>query len=103
MKLSTLRRRAQIFVCTNRRDAGDPLGAGCGDRGEAVHEALRTAIGSRRAWTDVWLARTGCLGVCPKHGCTVALAPSGGVVEEVEPDDVDTLLDVALGSPTAAR
>ena len=98
MKLSSLRRRAQIFVCTNRRDARDPLGAGCGARGEAVYDATRAAIGSRGAWSDVWLARTGCLGVCPKKGCTVALAPSGGCVEEVEPDDAEALLDVALGS-----
>jgi (2Fe-2S) ferredoxin len=99
VKLSTIRRRAQIFVCTNRRDASDPLGGGCGDRGEAVHDAMRAAIGSRGAWSQAWLARTGCLGVCPKNGCTVALAPSGGIVEEVEPDDADALLDVALGTP----
>ena len=96
MKVSTVRRRANVFVCTNRRDARDPLGAGCGDRGEQVHDALRSAIGARRAWSDVWLARTGCLGICPTRGCTVALTPSGAVIEEVEPDDAEALLDVVL-------
>ena len=28
--------KLHLFVCANVRDASDPLGAGCGARGEAV-------------------------------------------------------------------
>jgi len=98
VKISAVKRRALLFVCTNRRAPTDPLGAGCGQRGESVYEALRDAIGRRGAWRDVWLTKTHCLGVCPKSGCTVALAPSGGCIEEVEAEDADALLDAALGS-----
>ena len=98
MKVAPVRRRVQIFVCTNRREGTDPLGAGCGDRGETVHDGLRAEIARRGAWRNTWLARTGCLGVCPAHGCTVVVAPSGSVIQDVEPEDVDALLDAALGN-----
>lgn len=111
MKVASIRRRVQIFVCNNRRDEGDSLGAGCGDRGDEVHDEMRAEIGRRGAWGEVWLARSGCLGVCPKRGCTVAVTPGPSVkdggaqarlpvasflVQDVEVDDVGALLDVAL-------
>ena len=83
-----------VFVCTNRRSAHDPLGAGCGDRGEAVYEALRAEIGRRGAWRSVWLARSGCIGVCPKKGCTVVAGSAR--YDEVSPADAKTLIFSAL-------
>ena len=98
MKVSDVKRRAQLFVCTNGRRADDVLGGGCGARGEAVHDALRDAIARRRAWQHVWLAKVGCLGVCPKVGCTIAVTPTGALLDEVEATDADAVLDALLGA-----
>src|SRR4051812_8615654 len=83
-----IRPRLHLFVCANRRTES-PLGPGCGDHGEAVYNALKSAV------TDVgrvWITKTHCLGICPKQGCTVARYPQQRVVTEVTPDDVSTLL-----------
>jgi len=93
VKVSPYRPRVHLFVCVNRRAASDPLGEGCGDRGEAVFAELKKR-------TSHWVTRTQCLGLCPKRGCTVAIAPSMQYVVEVEPGDVDALLG---GEVSAAR
>ncbi|MEO7096138.1 MAG: hypothetical protein ABI175_22945 [Polyangiales bacterium] len=103
MKISEVKRRVQLFVCTNSRRGDDPLGGGCGTRGDDVHRALTAAIARRRAWQHVWLARSSCLGVCPKQGCTVAVTPTGALLDEVEADDADAVLDALLGPVSAGR
>lgn len=85
-------RRAQVFVCVNRRSSNDPLGGGCSDRGEAVYEALRAELSARGERAAVWLARTYCLGICPKMGACVAISPGKRLFTEVIPDDVPELL-----------
>lgn len=101
MKISGVRRRLQLFVCTNQRRDDDPLGGGCGARGEAVYRALKLAIDRRAAWKSVWIAQTSCLGVCPKSGCTITVAPTGALLDEAEPDDADAILDAMLGANSA--
>jgi (2Fe-2S) ferredoxin len=90
MKASPYRARVQIFVCANRRGETDPLGGGCGERGEAVFTALKA-----RPQAGVWVTKTHCLGLCPKRGCTVTIAPAMQSFVEVEPSDVDALLSAA--------
>lgn len=85
MRVSPYRPRVHLYVCVNRRAASDPLGEGCGERGEVVFAELKKR-------TSHWVTRTQCLGLCPKRGCTVALAPSMQYVVEVEPSDIDALL-----------
>jgi (2Fe-2S) ferredoxin len=97
VKISPVKRRVQLFVCTNARPMTDPLGGGCAARGEEVHRALQDAIARRRAWQHVWLAKSSCLGVCPKVGCTIAVTPTGALLDEVEADDADAVLDALLG------
>ena len=62
---------AQVFVCVNRRAPGDPLGEGCGARGDEVYDAAKRAVIGARAASKVWVTRTYCLGICPKQGATV--------------------------------
>ena len=93
MKLSALKPRVHLYVCTNERRAGDPLGEGCGARGAATYAALKAAVARRGLVSSVWVARTGCLGICPKEGCTVGLSPGPRYVEEVGAHDADALLD----------
>jgi len=90
VKVALLRPVAHVHVCTHRRSAADPLGPGCGARGEAVFEALGKERTHRRLVRDVWLARSSCLGQCPATGCTVAIGPLHLV--EVEPGDAGEVL-----------
>lgn len=87
---------AHLFVCVNRRPATNPLGPGCGDQGEEVHTALRQTLARRGLATRLWLARSSCLGLCPRLGTAVALAPGGDLRTEVSPADAGTLIDLAL-------
>lgn len=99
MKLATLQPRAHVFVCENRRAAGDPLGGGCADGGDAVYAALKREVTARGLVRSVWVARTQCLGLCPKRGCAVAVSPGGRYLVEVEPGDAATLLDALARVP----
>ncbi len=95
MKPSPLVPALHVFVCANRREAGSPLGAGCGDAGEAVFDAMKNEVARRSAYRAVWVTQTKCLGICPKHGATVALYPQQSVVSEVAPGDAPTLFEQA--------
>jgi hypothetical protein len=96
---------AQLFVCVNRRAAGDALGDGCGDRGEAVYATLKRDVTAARAAARIWVTRTYCLGICPKAGATVArhfgerssASPGPALFTDVTTADVPTLLGPLLG------
>jgi (2Fe-2S) ferredoxin len=96
MKRSSLVPRAQLFVCVNRRAEGDPLGEGCAARGDAAYAALKREVASRGLVRDVWVARSHCVGHCPRRGCTVAVSPGGRYFVEVEPGDAAALVEGAL-------
>ncbi len=99
MKLSPLRPRVHLYVCTNRRAPDDPLGGGCSDRGDQVYAALKREVARRGLHRDVWVARTHCLGVCPRVGCTVGLAPATRYLEEVTEGDAAAVIDTVLPPP----
>jgi predicted metal-binding protein len=81
-----------LFVCTNRRDDASPLGPGCGAHGEDVYAAMKDEVARRRLFASVWVTATHCLGVCPKHGATVAVYPAQAIYSDVEVADVASLL-----------
>lgn len=87
-----------LFVCTNRRPADNPLGAGCGGPGDELHQALRQGLQRRGASSRVWLARSSCLGMCPRVGAAVALG--GDLFTEVSPAESSWLIDRALSPQT---
>jgi hypothetical protein len=101
--------RLHLFVCANRRE-GSPLGPGCGDRGEELYEALKREVAKRGAVATTWITKTHCLGICPKHGATVAryqtsasksmVTGSGSaILSEVVPADIDALLRTSESEP----
>lgn len=101
-----------VFVCANRRE-GSPLGPGCGAHGDAVYDALKREVGARGEVTRTWITKTHCLGICPKHGATVARHPLGAdptgaallprILTEVTVGDVASLLaDAPLFEEPAA-
>ena len=90
--------RLHLFVCANRRE-GSPLGPGCGERGDALYDALKDAVAARRSFAAIWVTKTHCLGICPKHGATVARYPSSEpILSDVELSDVEALLAEAPAS-----
>ena len=89
--------RLHLLVCANRRE-GSPLGPGCGDRGDAVYDALKREVAVRGRIATTWITKTACLGICPERGATVARwpanagSPSSPIVTEVVPADIAQLL-----------
>lgn len=93
MRPESLVPRLHLFVCANRRAPDDPLGAGCGDAGDAVFAAMKAEVAKRGAFRAVWVTRTYCLGICPKAGCTVATYPAARITRDVEPADARSLFE----------
>jgi (2Fe-2S) ferredoxin len=89
--------KLHVFVCANQRPADSPLGPGCGNHGDAVFLRMKDEVARRKAFATIWVTKTSCLGVCPKHGATVAIYPArtAALFEEVEVDDAVALLDRA--------
>lgn len=90
MKKAPLRPQLHFFVCCNRRQ-DSPLGPGCSERGDAVYAALKKRVQQRGEIASTWVTQTGCLGICPAKGATVAIYPEGAIATEVEPEDLDLL------------
>lgn len=88
--------RLHVFVCANRREPENALGSGCGDRGEALYQALKVEVLKRGLIRETWIAKTHCLGICPKEGATITRYPPRGGHPPVETgatlDDVDAIL-----------
>lgn len=89
--------RTHVFVCANRREPGSPLGKGCADHGDALYDALKKEVGRRGLVRAVWVTKTHCLGICPKHGATAAVYPRQAMWAGAEAGDATTLLDRAMG------
>jgi predicted metal-binding protein len=94
MRRAPLAPRTHLFVCQNRRPDGSTLGPGCGEAGDQVFAILKREVAQARAYADVWITQTSCLGVCPAHGATVAVYGADTaqrIVTEVEPADAQAL------------
>jgi (2Fe-2S) ferredoxin len=92
---------AHLFVCANRRPPDDPLGPGCSAFGDRLYDALKAEVARRGLIRSVWVTKTHCLGICPKHGATTALYPSRAMWGGAEADDATTLLDAALAAASS--
>jgi (2Fe-2S) ferredoxin len=86
--------KLHLFVCANERDESDPLGSGCGARGEVVYAALKAEVAKRGDFRGIWVTKTHCLGICPKRGCTVAEYPRGVMWRDVDEGDVTAFFDL---------
>jgi hypothetical protein len=102
------RPQLHLFVCANRRE-GSPLGPGCGERGDALYDALKAEVARTGRFVDTWVTKTQCLGICPKAGATVARYPSEApILSDVELSDVPALLarspaDVVAPRPSSTQ
>ena len=103
MNPAAFKPRAQLYVCTNAREAGDPLQSACGRVGPEVYLAAKNAVGRQGRVGDVWVTRTACQGYCPPRGCSVAIYPSGERLINVTADDTADLVALALAAAGERR
>jgi len=90
-----MRFRRHVFVCENRRPAGDPRGC-CAERGGgAVREALKAELKGRGLQAQVRANGAGCLDAC-EHGATVVVYPDGIWYAGVTPADVPEIVESHL-------
>ncbi len=69
--------KRQLLVCFNSRDpsTGKPS---CGMNGSAaLRDYLKKTVKERGLKGEVIVTGTGCLDICPAHGCAVAFQPEG--------------------------
>jgi (2Fe-2S) ferredoxin len=105
MQSAPYRPKVHLFVCTNDRDPASLLGPGCGAAGLQVFQALKRCVADDGAYASIWVTQTGCMGICPKKGATVALyasaagAPASRILTEVEPDDAARIYADARSTP----
>lgn len=86
-------RKRYLFVCVNRRPAGNPKGS-CAERGAVeLHAALKAAIAARDlARTEVRACSSSCLDVC-WAGPTIAVEPDGYFYGRVTEADLPAIVD----------
>jgi predicted metal-binding protein len=66
-----------VFVCTHEREPESGK-AWCGrERGTDLREWLKARRKAEGLKGRILVAKSSCLGVCSKHGVTVAIMPSG--------------------------
>lgn len=87
-------RERYLFVCINRREAGNPKGS-CAEKGaEAVVKKLKEALIKHGAARTVRACSTSCLDLC-EAGISIVQEPDHVAYGGVTLDDVD---DIALAA-----
>lgn len=95
-------REGCILVCTHQRPP-EASKASCGEEsGMQLRDSLKARLKERGLKGPVLCTRSGCLGVCPLRGTTIAAipAPGSGLERKVfvvaPDDDVDAVLERLL-------
>jgi (2Fe-2S) ferredoxin len=86
-----------LFICTNRREEGNPKGS-CAQKGsEEIVKRLKGALLERGLAKTVRACSASCLDLC-EYGVSIVLEPDHVVYGNVTLEDVDAIADgVAKG------
>jgi (2Fe-2S) ferredoxin len=87
-------RERYLFVCTNRRESGNPKGSCAQSGSEAVVLKLKEALKTRGLANRIRACATGCLDLC-EIGVTVLQEPDHVAYGRVTVDDVDAIAEAA--------
>ncbi len=96
-------RERYVWVCTNRREDGNPKGS-CAQKGsEALRDELKRAVGAAGLARTVRVCNSGCIDLC-EAGMAVAVMPDNTLLGRVSLEDVPALVE-GLRTPggTAAQ
>jgi (2Fe-2S) ferredoxin len=87
-----MRFRHHLFICENRRPAGDPRGC-CAERGgEAVKSAFKEELARRGLKGVIRANGAGCLDAC-SFGAAMVVYPEGTWYGGVTPADVPEIIE----------
>ena len=80
-----------VLFCTHCRDEDDC----CGDSGNVLRDSLKKTIKERGFARFIRVSKTGCLGICAE-GPHALLMPDNVLYKDVQPEDLDTILNRAI-------
>ena len=81
-----------VFICTNRRDAGNPKGSCAEKGGEAIRDAFKQQLHERGLKGRIRANVAGCLDQCAR-GATVVVYPEQVWYGGVTPADVPEIIE----------
>jgi (2Fe-2S) ferredoxin len=84
-----------VFICTNRRDAGNPKGSCAAKGSEQVRERFKAQLAERGLKSRMRANAAGCLDQC-EQGCTVVIYPDEVWYGHVTVGDVDEIIEQHL-------
>ena len=85
-------RKRYLFVCTNRREEGNPKGSCAQSGSEEIVKALKAALVKRGVVKEVRACSSSCLDIC-ESGVAIVQEPDHIAYGHVTLDDVDALAD----------
>ena len=89
-----------LFICTNRREEGNPKGS-CAQKGsEALVKALKDALKERGVADRVRACASGCLDLC-EIGAAIVQEPDHVAYGRVRLDDVEDIADAVAAGEVA--
>jgi len=84
-----------VFICTNRREAGNPKGSCAEKGGEAIRDAFKQQLHERGMKGRIRANAAGCLDQCAR-GATVVVYPEQVWYGGVTPADVPEIIEKHL-------
>jgi (2Fe-2S) ferredoxin len=91
-----------LFVCTNRREEGNPKGS-CAQKGsEEIVKRLKGALLERGLAKTMRACSSSCLDLC-EHGVAIVLEPDHVVYGDVKLEDVDAIADALAKGEVVER
>jgi len=84
-----------VFICTNRREAGNPKGSCAEKGGEAIRDAFKQQLHERGLKGRIRANAAGCLDQCAR-GATVVVYPEQVWYGGVTPADVPEIIEQHL-------
>ena len=84
-----------LFICTNRRDAGNPKGCCAEKDAEVVREAFKRELHARGMHKQIRANAAGCLDQC-QHGLSCVVYPEQVWYGGVTVDDVVEIIESHL-------
>ena len=81
-----------VFVCTNRREPGNPKGCCAEKDAETVRDRLKDVVARAGLKGKVRINAAGCLDQCA-HGVTVVVYPEGIWYGHVTPEDAQEIFE----------
>jgi (2Fe-2S) ferredoxin len=95
-------RKRYLFVCTNRRDEGNPKGSCAASGGEELLKLLKADLLKRGLQHEARACGSTCLDLC-EFGATVVQEPEHVVYGKVKPEDVADIVEAIATGAVVSR